>query len=203
MQSKDVAEVLRFAKSFADTRDFRKRSLSSNVKLKIDFSCVVIAARVRIRRPLCLIFRRNATRAKLIRHASTAHSSESARGYLPRFYLPRGADRQKRQIASCRFAEYAFRFSIATRLSACESMNREQIYPRIDSRSRCCAGALQRAAVYITLFSLFLCNIYYCNRCHYRKYVKITYLNIDDIKWELLTIKYSEIVANSLIINSS
>lgn len=36
-----------------------------------------------------------------------------ARGYLSRFYLPRGADRQKRQIASCRFAEYAFRFSIA------------------------------------------------------------------------------------------
>lgn len=103
---------------------------SVKCKIRNRFSCVVIMAR-----SLCLIFRRNATRAKSIRHASAAHSSESARGYLPRFYLPRGADRQKRQIAPCRFTEYAFRFSIATRLSVCESMNREQIYPRILQKS--------------------------------------------------------------------
>lgn len=106
-------------------------SRPSNIKLEIDSSRSVISARSNPAFALFDISQKCERRAK----RRSGRAFIRARGYLPRFYLLRGADRQKRQIASRCFAEYAFRFPIATRLSACESMNREQMYPRILQKS--------------------------------------------------------------------
>lgn len=65
-------------------------SQTSNVKLEIDSRT---PRRSDPACPLCLIFRRNASEVSLDPMARIY------RGYLSRFYLPRGADRQKRQIA--------------------------------------------------------------------------------------------------------
>jgi len=163
MRSKDRSRsgVSRFTPDSRLPQDFRNQP---NIKLELDSSHAVISARSD---PASVRFvwyfaeiRRERSRSG---RASTAHSS----GYLPRDYLLRGADRQKRQIASCRFAEYAFRFTIAARLSACESMNREQIYPRMLQKSMIPRSRFIKEQPFVCIASFFLslCYTFYFNRC--------------------------------------